>query len=148
VIGTRKWVIPGLTCLYVVFLAVASFLPSGARVLRGWDRSIRPEIQNALHVPAYAVLVIIASRCLLGSPRIRWATILVALACCAYGALLEALQALIPGRTGSILDALLNVVGVGVGLAVIVAARLARSRLANTAGGRRLAAPAEPQETR
>lgn len=146
--GPRKWIIPGLTGLYVVLLAAVSLLPSGARALRGWDRSIRPEIQNALHVPAYAVLVIMASRSLLGAYRIRRAAVVAALACCAYGAVLEALQALIPGRTGSVLDALLNVVGVGVGLAVIVAARLARSRLANTARTRRLAAPAEPQETR
>jgi len=86
--------------------------------LAGWDRAITPTLQNLLHVPAYAVLAALA---LLGASaghepgtkRKLW----IALACCAYGALLECAQAAVPGRVGSLSDALLNAAGVAVVLA-------------------------------
>ena len=146
----RRGTIAGLsTCLYALALAGLSLAPSGRTgALGSWDRSVSPTVQNALHVPAYAVLTIAASWSLLGALRIRRSAILAALACCAYGALLESLQALVPGRTGSLLDVLLNAVGVGAGLAVIAAWRLVRSRRASPASTGGLTAPAEPQETR
>jgi len=128
VIGTRKWVIPGLTCLYVVFLAVASLLPSGSNVLGGWDQSITPTMQNALHVPAYAILQGLAMLCAWNSSRapLLRTVLWIALACCAYGALLECLQALIPGRSGSTVDAVLNAVGVALGTAAAAMIRSGR----------------------
>jgi len=107
---------------YAAALAAVSLLPSGAEAFGGWDRRIAPTVQNAVHVPAYAVLVILAASALLPAGAVRGRSLArVAIACCLFGLALEAAQATIPGRRGSLLDVMLNVAGVAAGtLAVLV----------------------------
>ena len=106
-----------LASFYVAVIGLVSLLPSGTGLLRGWDTSLTPSLQTALHLPAYAVLaflVIVAfipkagSRFLLG--------LIVAVGCIALGILLECAQACIPGRMGSIVDITLNAIGVIMGV--------------------------------
>ncbi len=110
------WVI---TVAYAALLAAVSLLPSGTGPLSGWDTAISPTLQNLLHVPAYAALVALIAWAL-GRPTLLRLG-LVALACCAFGGLLECAQATIPGRFGSVTDTLLNVAGAAAGLPVVLA---------------------------
>lgn len=105
---------------YVLVLAALSLLPSGTGPLEGWDASLTPSIQNALHLPAYTVLVCLVLAAVAERSRVRIGMILAAAAACvAYGALLECLQAAgIPGRTGSVSDVLWNTAGAAAGLAL------------------------------
>lgn len=98
---------------YATALAVVSVLPSGTGPLAGWDTAISPGLQNLLHVPAYGLLVWLVAEAM-GLGR-AWQLALAAVACAAFGGLLECAQAAIPGRFGSLTDTLLNTAGVGVG---------------------------------
>lgn len=107
-----------VTVLYVAALAVLSLLPPAEPGDKsGWDAALSPEMQNALHVPAYTVLFLLVIAWVTAH---RWSMILLAAtsgACVAYGLILEWLQAVaIPGRIGSLGDTLLNVAGVVVGV--------------------------------
>ena len=114
------------TAVYAALLAVGSLLPSGTGPLEGWDASLTPDVQDALHLPAYGVLVILATA--------AWRTrsrsgavpgIAIALACLGFGALMELAQSVIPGRTCSLGDGLVNVLGVALGgLLMVVWRRL------------------------
>jgi len=107
------WII---TALYALALVMVSVLPSGKGVLYGWDQGIKPSVQDALHVPAYAVLVVLASMAWLLPHNAGYGRVLaVAMICCVFGAVLEAAQVWIPGRGASLTDALLNVAGALVG---------------------------------
>jgi len=115
-------------------LAVVSLLPSGTGALHGWDESLSPSMQNLLHLPAYAVLTCVVLAVLGKSAGSGGAVIAAtAVACLAYGALLECLQAAgIPGRTGSVSDVLWNAAGVVTGTGVWILCRpkmLSRRRL-------------------
>ncbi len=106
----------GIAGAYILLLAVVSLLPSGTGVLGGWDTTISPGLQNLLHIPAYAVLVILVVLALrpsfkTGLTGMAW----VSLGCCVFGVVLEFAQAVIPGRTGSLTDVLLNAAGVVIG---------------------------------
>ncbi len=123
-VGRRlRWT---LTCLYVVMLATGSLLPSGADAPGGWDQSITPTAQNAMHAPAYAVLVILLVMAIQtpGKHIGPGLAMLAGAGCSAYGAFLECLQTVVPGRTGSAYDALLNAVGIAAGLGLMAAVRL------------------------
>jgi VanZ family protein len=107
-----------VTIVYVLALTAAILVPpTDPRDGAGWDTAISPELQNALHMPAFAVLFLLVITWV--APH-RWSMILlsaVALACAVYGLILEWLQAAaIPGRMGSLDDTLLNVAGVVVGV--------------------------------
>ena len=116
-----KKVIWAVTGAYASLLAVVCLLPSDGGVLGGWDAAITPTWQNAMHVPAFAVLVALAILAASGSFRIGLAGVLwIALGCCSYGVLLEFAQAAIPGRTGSLTDVLLNAAGVVIGSLAVV----------------------------
>lgn len=117
-----------VTVLYVVALAIVSLLPPAEPGDRGgWDTALSPQVQNALHVPAYGVLFLLV---IAWVATHRWSMILLAAtagACAAYGLGLEWLQAAaIPGRMGSLSDTLLNVAGVAVGVVVALLWRRAR----------------------
>lgn len=105
--------------LYTTFLTVASLLPSGGEefMTGGWDASLSPEMQNVLHVPAYAVLAVLLFLSVGRARRIGWAAIVIlAVACTTHGAILEWFQAtMIPGRYGDWLDVLCNATGVAGG---------------------------------
>ena len=112
------WVI---TAAYAALLAAVSLLPSGTGPLSGWDTAISPTLQNLLHVPAYAVLVWLVSRAM----RLRrlWHVALAAIACAAFGSVLECAQATVPGRFGSLEDTLLNVIGAAAAVPIVLAGR-------------------------
>lgn len=117
-----------LICLYGALLTAGSLLPSGPDAPGGWDQSITPTTQNAMHAPAYAVLIILLVMAM-KSPGQRAGlglALLAGVGCCAYGVLLEYLQTIVPGRTGSASDALLNVAGVAAGLSAMGAVQLMR----------------------
>lgn len=127
---TERWkrAIWASTCLYVVLLLTVSLLPSGRGVLGGWDWYVTATAQNALHVPAYTGLMLTVCLAAGVGGRLRPALVAwIALGCWVFGLAIEAAQAAIPGRTGSVVDVALNGLGViaGVGL---VAIYLLRSR--------------------
>ena len=77
-----------------------------------------------MHVPAYAVLMLLLLVTFNSPvhPLTTKTSILLATACTLFGVLLEWLQAVaIPGRYGSLEDALLNAVGVVLGAVVFAA---------------------------
>jgi len=102
----RKRMLWAATGGYATALAVVSVLPSGTGPLAGWDTAISPGLQNLLHVPAYGLLVWLVAKAM-GLGR-AWQLALAAVACAAFGGLLECAQAAIPGRFGSVTDMLLN----------------------------------------
>jgi VanZ family protein len=102
---------------YAVVVAGLSLLPSGSGPLNGWDTAIRPSVQKFGHMAVYAVFAILL---LVAFPAIRKFSVsglvVVFFVCTAYGALLEAGQLMVPGRTASVFDAAINATGVAVGL--------------------------------
>ena len=111
-IGLSRRATAVLTILYALVLIALSVLPSGKDTLGGWDQGISPALQNVLHVPAYALLVWLASMALRPQQSLGTGRILsIAAMCCVFGLALEFAQVWIPGRGGSVTDALLNVVG-------------------------------------
>ena len=120
---------------YAVALAAVSLVPSGSGAMARWDSAISPGVQNLLHLPAYALLAALAVLSLAGSGRLPPAAVLwIAAGCCAFGIVLECAQSAIPGRTGSVADALANVVGISVGAPI--AARIRRRRACGRRRGR------------
>ena len=116
------WII---TAAYAFVLVVASVLPSGKDVLYNWDQGIAPSLQDALHVPAYAVLVVLmsASWTLPQKGGFR-RLLLVLVAGCLLGVVLEVAQIWISGRGAALGDALMNVVGVLAGMACVAGWRV------------------------
>lgn len=128
----RQWF---ATAAYAALLAVGSLLPSGASAPLQWDAALTPSVQNALHLPAYAVLaVLVAAVRLRARPGGAAATVICGAICAAYGTALELAQALIPGRTASLGDALANLAGVAVGVLAVTGWQ--RLRLHRASGGR------------
>ncbi|HUT57013.1 MAG TPA: VanZ family protein [Planctomycetota bacterium] len=125
-----------VTFAYVLGLIVLSILPSGKGVLGGWDQDISPTLQNALHVPAYALLVLLVTVTTSRTPTIGYGRILViAVLCTAFATILESAQAYIPGRTASVTDAALNVIGVLVGAGLAIGWRGIVQRTQTSAAG-------------
>ena len=115
------------TAVYAALLTVGSLLPSGTGPLKGWDSSLTPDVQDALHLPAYGVLVILATAAWRTRSRSGAAPgIAIALACVGFGALMELAQSVIPGRTCSLGDGLVNALGVALGSLLIVVWRRVR----------------------
>jgi VanZ family protein len=112
---------------YVLALTAASLLPSGPGVLGGWDSRISPRVQDAGHLPAYSLLLIVIVWAGSASHGFRTRHVVAtALACCTFGLLMELAQAFVPGRTCSASDELANVIGVASGVVVLVLWRLVR----------------------
>jgi len=109
-----------LLFIYLVLLTTGSLLPSAGMSGGGWDAAITPELQNLLHVPAYAVLVVLALWAVIAAGVGRRSQVLACVgACLLWGASLEWLQAaVVPGRVGSVGDFVLNSVGILIGTIV------------------------------
>ena len=104
--------------IFAVLLAVVSLIPAEADALGGATHRVPPLLQNILHVPAYAVLCVLAVGSLSATGRSRRPGVLItALGCVAFGGALEVAQCFVPGRFGSVADALLNAAGVALGVA-------------------------------
>jgi len=112
--SARFW--SGCLLAYAILLAAVSLLPGGDAAPLKWDSSITPTMQDIGHVLAYAILALLALGMARASHRLSVAgVVLIFVACCGLGALLEAGQWFIPGRTCSPSDALANVAGVAAG---------------------------------
>lgn len=124
-------IVRAATGVFAALLAVVSLLPAG-RGPGGWDSHIHPALQNSLHVPSYAILLVgLAMSVAPGRRSAGGALLLAAVLSAAYGGVLEAFQAFVPGRTAAVDDALLNVAGIA--LAMPVAWWLTRRLLARQA---------------
>lgn len=109
------------TAVYTAGLLAGSLLPSGEGPLGGWDAALTPDVQDALHLPVYAGLVILLSAALAMHIRLTAArTAWIALACVGLGVLMELSQAFIPGRTCSLKDGLVNAAGVVLGVLALL----------------------------
>lgn len=113
---------------YVILLALASLLPSGADTpyIGGWDAEISPTFQDLAHIPAYMILTILvlATMSTRNTRPSTRSVLLIAALCITFGVVLEWLQArFIAGRTGSVSDALLNTLGTILAVALHFAIR-------------------------
>ena len=109
---------------YTAALVAVSLLPSGTGPLKGWDASLSPDLQDALHLPAYSGLVVLWV--LTWSTRFRTgaaAVLVITVFCTAFGTAMEAAQYFIPGRTCSLSDGLVNVLGAILGCVGVIAWR-------------------------
>lgn len=118
----RRWA-KIVAVVYAAGLVTASVLPPAAEGEGGWDTVVSPDVQNALHVPAYAALVILSAAALSANRSRAVRFVAVALGCVALGAALEWVQAYIPGRFGSLTDGLMNVAGVALGVLMLLMRR-------------------------
>ncbi len=109
---------------YFGLFLLANVLPSGANAPLGWDAAVTPDLQNALHVPTSAGLVVAAGLAVGRSERTRWLAVLAG--CAGYASVLECSQALVPGRTASVMDLVMNLVGVAAGGLAVAAVRRLR----------------------
>jgi len=125
-LNNATWVV---TAVYTALLTTASLLPSGEGPLGGWDASLSPDMQDALHLPAYTGLVVLwALSWSARSPLTARTILIIACACVAFGAAMELAQSVIPGRTCSLSDGLVNTTGAILGLALAFGWRLLRHR--------------------
>ena len=119
--------------VYLALLLTVSLLPSGQDApddIRGWDEWIAPRLQDLLHLPAYAGVIVLAMLALPPACRTsRWALAVTA-AAIAMGVALEYAQAYIPGRFASPLDAVTNSCGALLGLGALAASRVRPCELA------------------
>ena len=115
--------------VYWALLATASLLPSGTGPLKGWDAAIAPDLQDALHLPAYAGLVILLSLAWSVRHRVTARSVaIIALVCAVFGTAMELAQLVIPGRTCALGDGLVNIAGAVLGsLAVLLGRRFSDS---------------------
>jgi VanZ family protein len=81
--------------------------------LGGWDLALR----KAAHVAEFAILGALLARALLGASR--WWSWLAWLAGAAYAATDELHQHFVPGRQASVLDIVIDAVGVAVGVLAV-----------------------------
>lgn len=108
---------------YAALLALVSALPGGPSAPGAWDRLTTPTLQNALHAPAYALLALLVGAGWAEARRSGRSLVLLSVACAAYGLALEAVQAVVPGRTASLADAAVNALGAVAGAAILLLIR-------------------------
>jgi len=106
----RRWWI--LAIFYMAGLFALSSVPDDPRKPGLNEYFPPPQLQNALHIPAYAGLSFLLWRGLRGQDgRRRHAALLAAALATIYGALDEVHQMFVVGRTPSVTDALANALG-------------------------------------
>jgi VanZ family protein len=116
-VTARRWWL--LALLYMAGLFALSSVPDDPGKPGIGSYFPRPSIQNALHVPAYALLSYLMWRGLRGpGPHGKAATfaqrhaaLLAAVLATAYGVSDEVHQVFVAGRTASVTDALANALG-------------------------------------
>ncbi|HEX5135327.1 MAG TPA: VanZ family protein [Planctomycetota bacterium] len=107
----RSWI---LAILYMAGLFALSSVPDDPKKPGLGAYFPPPQLQNALHVPAYAGLSFLMWRGLRGPKKTlaqRHAPLLAAALATVYGALDEVHQMFVVGRTPSVTDALANALG-------------------------------------
>ena len=123
------------TTAYAMGLAVVSLLPSGGGgSTAAWDVSISSQLQDAMHVVAYGILVVLSVRRSDGRGP-SWRDLLSAGVCTwVFGFSLELLQRQVPGRYATISDLARNTLGVGLGLVLLVVWRWSRATRSKETG--------------
>jgi glycopeptide antibiotics resistance protein len=108
----------GLLIVYVGFLFATSLVPMD-RPIEGLEFviSIKPTVQNLLHIPVYTLLAILWLQVfqpyeMSMSKKLVLAIVLSSL----IGILTECIQIAVPGRYPSLLDTTFNVMGSGLGI--------------------------------
>jgi VanZ family protein len=110
----QKSIFPPL--LYMAFIFAASSIPGGGET-GGVLFFLRAKISNLLHIPAYCVLFILWHRYFSAkTPRAVIYSFGVATVC---GVLNEFWQFFVPNRYPSMLDIMLNTLGVGLGFIMV-----------------------------
>ncbi|MCF8063126.1 MAG: VanZ family protein [Deltaproteobacteria bacterium] len=115
--GRKKITLIGL---YMVLLAFLSLVPMDGNAKHfSVLAAVKPKAQNLLHVPAYALLAILWMQVMTlqgrrGIGRIAPAV----LAGAGFGLVMELVQVWIPGRYPSLVDGVVNLLGVFMGLLV------------------------------
>jgi VanZ family protein len=103
------------TVLLLVYMAVIFILSSIPDTGETGDlgATLSPQVQNLLHIPAYGLLALLWLLTLT-THGVAWRRSLAAafVLATAYGVVIEILQGWIPGRVPSVLDALLNFLGI------------------------------------
>jgi len=98
---------------------VVSSLPGTDDAAPQFLLNLKPSWQNALHIPAYAILTLAWFWALLGAVgSTRRTASIGALITLLFGVLDEYNQSAVPGRTGSVMDLVLNATGVLVALVI------------------------------
>lgn len=122
--NARDKIIWPVAAVYWALLATASLLPSGTGPLKGWDAAIAPDLQDALHLPAYAGLVVLLALAWSVRHPVKVGSLAaIAMICATFGGVMELAQSVIPGRTCSLGDALVNVAGATLGFLVALVGR-------------------------
>jgi len=104
-----------MTLAYLGVILSTSVMPSGKRlpVIGVWDADLSPMVQNMLHMPAYAMLMICVSLAMTASMRFRAGAIILSVVMSfLIGVFMEYLQGFVPGRTVSTGDIFLNSTGI------------------------------------
>jgi VanZ family protein len=109
VTARRRWWI--LALLYMAGLFALSSVPDDPEKPGNGTYFPRPSIQNALHVPAYAILSYLMWRGLRGPGAGPKAALFAATLATLYGVTDEVHQMFVVGRTASVTDALANALG-------------------------------------
>lgn len=114
--GEPAWLAPAAAVLGI--LALASIPGVGPEDIPGRFSiaALPPTLQNALHIPLYALVTWIWLRALHGLRHHAAHLLLAAGAALATGALDELRQGFVPGRYASLTDIALNLAGVAVAL--------------------------------
>ena len=101
----------------IAFLSLAP-MDAGAKQLR-FLAAVAPDIQNLMHVPAYALLAVLWMQVLTQWGR-RDGDRVAATVCAAvgFGLVVELAQVFIPGRYASLTDGLVNTLGACLGVLV------------------------------
>ena len=106
---------------YLAGLAYLTLRPSYPQAIEATYNALG---RGYLHIPAYFGLGVLALLSLpIRSQRIARQAAIAAAGCILYGALLEVLQVLVPGRTPNSLGILLNTLGAAAGVALAVTFR-------------------------
>lgn len=92
----------------VAYMAALMFVSVIPRVFPGPSTSVKETAHNFFHIPAYAVLLFFIWKSV-GSQFLKQAAAVAFI----YGLINELLQTFIPERTGSLTDAGLNAIGIG-----------------------------------
>jgi glycopeptide antibiotics resistance protein len=114
----KRW-LPFLFCLYSLLLVSTSLIPMDAGQHGGsFLSSLEPGVQNILHIPMMAVfsfLLLSGFECFAEFPK--KGLLLGIGVSVAFALLLELVQVFVPGRYPSFMDMVLNVAGIGLGIA-------------------------------
>jgi VanZ family protein len=101
------------TAIYMLLILISSIIPMD-REIKGFQFlfSLKPGLQNLLHVPVFAFLSVLWFRIMRCFKIEYWLKIIyIIIITCGYGVINEMVQMFIPGRYASLIDLCLNSIG-------------------------------------